>query len=268
MFADDELDLPYYLVHFSRVAESVTPDGPNRGFLSLSVWRDQKDNKPHNARIMENHLSLAFFYTTKRPWNVYYGAPGLRDRLEAALDFWCRIQSPQGAFSEYKPEGWNLAASAFATKFMGRTLRMLREPGAPPVDPALLQRVEAAQRKAIVFVLTDADMWKHGLTFSNQFTNVWPGALAWLKLHPDDKEVRSLLEKRLADSAAFQSPAGYFYEADGADWSYNLGTHHSNLRAAYFYARGTPMGRQFVEEEASISTGSRTTPFLTASCGC
>jgi hypothetical protein len=126
---------------------------------------------------------------------------------------------------------------------------MLREPGAPPVDEALLKRLEAADRKAIVFVLTDPDMWKHGLTFANQFTNVWPGALAWLRLHPDDNEVRSLLDKRVKDSAAFQSPAGYFYEADGPDWSYNLGTHHSNLRAAYFYARGTPLGKTLIEEE-------------------
>ncbi|HET8550752.1 MAG TPA: hypothetical protein VFL57_22245 [Bryobacteraceae bacterium] len=154
MFGDDELDLPYYLVHFARLADAVVEDGPDRGFIGLSVWRSPKDNQPYNARIMENILSLAYFYTAKRPWNSYYAAPGLRERLEAALEFWVRIQSTEGAFSEYKPRAWNLAATAFATKFMGQTLRLLAT--GPPVDPELIRRVEGAQRRAILFVLGDA----------------------------------------------------------------------------------------------------------------
>ena len=247
MFSDDELDLPYHLVHFSRLAGAVVESGPERGFIRLSVWRNEKDNQPYNARIMENILSLAYFYTTKRPWNLYYGAPGLRDRLEAALGFWVGIQAPSGAFSEYKPQGWNLAATAFATKFMGQTLRLLEK--GPPVDAELMKRVRAAQRKAIHFVLTDAEFFRHGQNFSNQFTNVWPGALAWLSQHKDP-EIESLLRKRIAESATeFQSPAGYFYEAGGPDWAYNFGTHHSNLLGAWFYTQGTPLGKHFIEEE-------------------
>jgi hypothetical protein len=247
MFADDELDLPYYLVHFPRLANAVMEEGPDRGFINIAVWRNAKDNQPYNARIMENILSLAFFYATKRPWNIYYGASGVRDRLEAALDFWVRMQASSGAFSEYKPQGWNLAATAFATKFMGRTLRLLEN--APPVDPELMKRVQAAQRKAILFVLTDPQFFEHGRRYSNQFTNVWPGALAWLLQH-DEAEIRKLLDKRIAESTTeFQSPAGYFYEAGGPDWSYNLGTHHSNLLGAFFYARGKPLEKHFIDEE-------------------
>src|SRR2546423_1126925 len=87
-FADDELDLPYYLSNFHRVANSVVETGENRGFIDIAVWRNQENNKPYNARIMENILSLAFFYSTKRPWNQYYGSTAVRERLEAALDFW------------------------------------------------------------------------------------------------------------------------------------------------------------------------------------
>ena len=247
MFEDTELDLPYYLVHFPRLANAVVEDGPNRGFIAISVWRNAKDNQPYNARIMENILSLAFFYTTKRPWNPYYGAPGLRDRLEAALAFWGKTQAPSGAFSEYKPQGWNLAATAFATKFMGQTLRLLEK--APPIDPDLLAGVQAAQRKAIRFVLTDPAFFEHGRNYSNQFTNVWPGALAWLSQRKDP-EIEALLRQRIAESATeFQSPAGYFYEAGGPDWAYNFGTHHSNLLGAWFYTKGTALGKHFIEEE-------------------
>lgn len=246
-FTDDELDLPFYLAHFHRLANAVVEQGEDRGFIRLNVWRAPKDNQPYNARIMENILSLAWFYTANRPWNPYHASPDVRVRLEAALDFWCRVQAPTGAFSEYSPKGWNLAATAFATKFIGRTLLLLRE--GPPVDKALLERVHQAQRRAIHFVLTDPKFFEHGRNFSNQFTNVWPGAFAWLRLG-DDPEVRSLLEKRIAESeAAFQSPAGYFYEAGGPDWSYNFGTHHSNLLGAWAYTKESPLGQHFIAEE-------------------
>jgi len=246
-FADDELDLPYYLAHFHSLANSVIADGDNRGFINLAVWRGPQDNRPYNARIMENILSLAFFYCTNRPWNQYYASPAVRVRLEAALEFWCRLQSPDGRFSEYGPQQWNLAATAFATKFMGQTLTLLR--GGPPIDPALLDRAIKADRKAIEIVLTDPTLYVHGKDFTNQYTNVWAGGLAFLKLYPEAK-LESLLRRRIQENAQiFQSPAGYFYEARGPDWGYNLGTHHSNLWMAWHYTRGTDLGKLIVEEE-------------------
>ncbi|MCE5216527.1 hypothetical protein LLH03_05770 [bacterium] len=247
-FADDDLDMPYLLHHFARVANSVLMDGPNRGFLSLPVWRNAKDNKPYNARVMESHLTLAWFYCTRKPWNPYYASPEVRARLEAMLDFWCRMQNTDGQFSEYRDLGWNLPATAFATKFMGETLQLLHS--GPPIDKALLDRVVAADRKAILVTLTNPTLYKHGCSYSNQFTNVWGGAFAYLKLFPD-AEIDKLLDARLKDAAKdFQSPAGYPYEADGPDWGYNMGTHHSNLYVAWNYTRGTERGERFLDEEA------------------
>lgn len=99
-FADADLDMPFALVHFARVANSVLPDGPDRGFISLSVWRGTAQLHPYNARIMESILTLAWFYTARQRWNPYRGHPALRARLELALDFWCRLQSSEGQFSE------------------------------------------------------------------------------------------------------------------------------------------------------------------------
>jgi len=247
-FRDDELDLPYYLQHFSRLANAVRMEGADRGFIDLSVWRAPQDNRPYNARIMENLTSLAYFYSTDRPWNPYHGDPAVRARLEAALDFWVRSQSPEGRFSEYGPGQWNLAATAFATKFMGETLRLLRH--APPVDSALIRRVAEADRRAIVAVLESDDLYRQGRFFSNQYSNVWAGALAYLDLYPD-AALRRRLEARIRQAAPdHQSPVGYFYEADGPDWSYNLNTHHSNLLMAWAYARGTPLGDELIAETA------------------
>jgi hypothetical protein len=245
-FRDDELYLPYYLVHFARFANSVRMEGPDRGFIDISVWRNEVDNRPYNARIMENLLSLAFFYATDRPWNPYHGDPAVRARLEAGLDFWVRMQSPEGRFSEYGAGQWNLAATAFATKFMGETLRLLYD--GPPVDPALLTRVAAADRKAAVAVLTLPDLYEHGRSFSNQYSNAFAGALAYLALFPDPA-LQTLLTRQIErTNRDHQSPVGYFYEADGADWGYNLNTHHSNLEMAWSYARGTPIGENLISE--------------------
>lgn len=247
-FNPDELDLPYYLAHFRQFADSVVADGPNRGFFGLSVWRGQTGaGKPYNARVMENILSLAWFYTTKRPWNPYYASVPVRQRLEAALEFWCGLQSPEGKFSEYGPGQWNLAATAFATKFMGRTLALLRD--GPRIDPQLHRRVIEADRKAIRIVLTDPAFYEHGKRYTNQFTNVWAGALAFFHLYPD-KELEELFWRKLPESMRdFQSPAGFFYEADGPDTGYSSSTHQSNLRVAYQFVRGTPRAEPFLEHD-------------------
>ena len=246
-FADSELDLPYYLSHFHRIANAVEMDGPNRGFINISVWRNPKDNKPHNARIMENILALAFFFCTDRPWNVFYAQPDLRQRLEAALDFWCGIQNGDGRFSEYGSGKWNLAATAFATKFMGQTLHLLDS--GPAIDSALHQRVIAADRKALYATFTIDELQTHGRNFTNQYANAWGGALAYLDLFPDS-ELERLLDQRLEESLTeFQSPVGYFYERSGPDWGYFLGTHHSDIHVAYHYARGTDRASFFIEKE-------------------
>ncbi|MCS3797377.1 hypothetical protein [Niastella sp. OAS944] len=246
-FTDEELDIPFYLKHFHTFANSVVETGPDKGFINIHVWRDVKDNKPYNARIMENILSLAWFYCTNRPWNIYYNSPALRPRLEAALSFWFHSQNSDGRFSEYGPKQWNLPATAFSTKFMGETLRLLKT--GPAIDAEVLKNAIEADRKAIMAVLTMDDLYKHGKDYSNQFTNVWAGGLAYLSLFPD-AEISKLLEEKIKQSANdFQSPAGFFYEAGGTDFGYNFNTHHSNLWMAYHYSRNTPLANNFIEEE-------------------
>ena len=231
-----EKGILYYLAHFKRVADAVRQDEPNRGFIDIQIWRSRETNRPFNARIMESCLSLIWFYTADRKWNPYYGHPAVRQRLEAALEYWLSLQHTDGRFSEYGPQKWNLAATAFATKFMGEGLLLLAD--GPPIDKDLHRRVIAAQRKAIMATLTRSDLWTHGTIFTNQYENVWCGTLAYLILQPQDEEMRRQFTRKFAESEkAFQSPAGYHYESTGPDWGYNFGTHHSNIRMAWHLAR-------------------------------
>ncbi len=229
-------DIDYYIGHFHQMANAVRMTEPNRGFIDISVWRNLADNEPYNARVMENITTLAWFYTREENWNPYYGDPDLRSILEAALTFWVNMQNGDGRFSEYSYNGWNLAATAFATKFMGKTLEMLE--AGPPIDPIIHEQVKHANRKALMVVFTSESLYNQGKRFSNQYGNAFTGALAHLDMNPDDDDLREAFESRLETSLDdFQSPAGYFYENYGPDWSYAFGTHHSNILMAWHYAR-------------------------------
>lgn len=247
-FTQEEWYIPYYLKHFSSLANSLVDTGQNRGYIQAVVWRTPDVNKPYNARIMENILSLAWFYTTDRPWNPYYGDPALRQRLETAITFWCNIQNEDGRFSEYAPDRWSLAPTAFATKFVGRALYLL-ETG-PAIDKEVLVRANASLRKALFVSFTDSALWQHGRNFTNQYANLWGGAMMYLQHHPD-QTIDQLLNNRLNDSMVeFQSPCGYFYEKNGPDWGYNLSTHHSDLQVAWHFAKGTRLEDYFIEKTA------------------
>jgi hypothetical protein len=235
-FADSELDLPFYLVHFHEVANGIDERGPTRGYMRLGVWRATQ--APYNARVMENILSLAWFYTAKRPWNQYYRDPAVRARLEAALDYWCRLQQPDGTFTEYGPRDYSLSPTAFATKFIGEAMALLR---GVPLDEALRARAMVALRRAVLVTLTNPSFYYDGRNYTNQFGNVWGGGLTLLTLAPEPK-LRVFLESRYRGAQAdFQSPAGFFYESGGPDWGYTLGTHSSNVAQAYKYMRGTAL---------------------------
>jgi len=254
MFAKQEEVWAYHLVHLPTVANAVVMEGEHRGFIAQPVWRNVEDNQPYNARVLENQIALAFFYTVDRPWNSYRGDPALRARLEAVLDFWCDIQNEDGRFSEYRPRGWALSSTAFGIKFMGETLRLLdasQRAGGPTIDPSIHRRTIAAARRAIEALLTHPDLITQGKKFSNQYTGFWGGILAFLSVH-EDASLRRRLTARIREvGQELSSPAGYHYELDGCDWAYTLGTHRSNLRQAWSYARGTELGDLLVEMERS-----------------
>lgn len=235
LFSVEEWYVPYYLEHFASVANSVVDTGENRGYFNLSVWRGSHNHHTYNARVMEGILSLVWFYCTDRPWNVYHGDPALKKRIEASLQFWCNMQNTDGRFSEYGVEKWSLAPTAFATKFIGRALWLLEKQG-PQIDSDIFDQARVSLRKAIYIGLTHDDLWEHGRNYTNQFANLWGGALSYLDCWPDE-EIASLFRDRLEESMTeFQSPLGFFYEKGGPDWGYNLNTHHSDLQVAWFYA--------------------------------
>lgn len=251
-FTKEEVSYAYYLYHFSTLANAVVMDGENRGFIDLKVWRRPKDNEPYNVRVLENHASLAFFYTEKRPWNPYWGDPAVKVRLEAVMDFWCRSQHTDGRFAEYAYEQWSLAPTGFGIKFMGETLRRLHTSesnGGPTIDADILERAKTATEKAIQVLLTHPDLLRHATNYSNQYTGFWGGLMAFLSAYPNEEIFSAFVEKVETFRDQLTSPVGYHYERTGCDWRYTMQTHRSNMQHLWHYARGTELENDIVEME-------------------
>ncbi len=103
-------------------------------------------------------------------------------------------------------------------------------------------------RKALYIGFTHDKLWEHGRNYTNQYANLWGGALLYLDVWPDT-EIRELLSNRFRESMTeFQSTAGYFYEKGGPDWGYNLSTHHSDLQVAWEFATGTEFEEMIVKK--------------------
>lgn len=233
----------YYVEHLHAIANAVRNEEPNRGFIDIAVWRNPSQHQqPYNARIMENILSLAWFYTHDADWNPYYGDPALRGRLEVALDYWVKIAHPTtDRFAETSATNYKLAPTAFATRFIGQALNHLDD--GPAFDAGIYEAADATLRKAIMSELNSNPEFNSGIKFTNQYGNLWGGALSYLDRHGDDNAMRDKLQQRVIQSQnSFQSPAGYMYEEGGPDWSYNLNTHMSNMDTAwnYLHDRETP----------------------------
>ncbi|MDF2937213.1 MAG: hypothetical protein K0Q90_2586 [Paenibacillaceae bacterium] len=253
----DRRGIPYYYYHFHTIANAVRLTEPNRGFIDISVHRSPAVNFPYNARVQENHLWFAYFYTHSASWNIYYGMPEVKYRLEEVLEHLLSLQSAEGAFSEYGWETYNLAGTSFAVQFLGQTVRLLNEakaadPAFPSINEELYNRVAEASRKAITYVLNDEEMWSYGRSYTNQFTLIWSAAAAYLAYHPDPA-IEQQMRVRFAQSASeFISPAGFYYEADGFDMGYNLGVHLQNDLIGYHYFKNTDLEQPFLEKERAF----------------
>ncbi len=246
-FSDADLDMPWNVASLSRIANSVETEGPDRGFINISVRGGSGILHSYNARNMESILTLAWFYASARKWNPYYASKALRARLELALEYWCNLQSPEGKFSEHGPQQWSLDTTASAVKFISESLRLLK--AGPPITPALHVRAIGCCRKAVHATLDDLDALGQGKADSSQIAGIFAGCAAFLSLAPDATLLARLKDKVEASTADLESPCGYMYEADGPDLGLALGTCRENAQMAYSYWRGTHLGDILAAEE-------------------
>ena len=247
LYTEDELylNVPYYLKHLHRLANAVVESGENRGFIDLHVWRS--NFATWNFRTLENHTAFAYFYATDTPWNPYYGSEALRMRLEATLAL-LNERSAEKAYHEWPGQRergrFGAASVSFGLAKLMRTLEILQD--GPGIDPEIHDATRETARR-MIFELFEPGMFRRGTHVSNQLDSIWYSAVMYVDLF-GDPEIEALMQERLPQSEAFQSPAGFFYESASTEWGYNLKTHKMILNFVAAITGGRPLLSEFLHE--------------------
>jgi hypothetical protein len=220
-FAPHEQRLAPYLVTLAAMANDIDDsDTELRGYQAGGWWRTPSE--PFNARISEHVATFAWFLVAERSWNPYTGDPALAARLDAAIDYYLRLQHPDGSWPEYSPDEHSRAATAFALGYLSKTLGRLR--GAHLL-PERCDAISASLRLATHWFLDPGNegVWTGTvLEFANQPAAGLAGVAKALVLDPDP-ELQWLLRDRVEYFIEHaQSPAGFLYEPRGMDIAYNL----------------------------------------------
>ncbi|GAB2599684.1 hypothetical protein [Pseudactinotalea suaedae] len=210
-----------YLVTLAAMANAIDDsDTELRGYQAGGWWRTPSE--PFNARISEHVATFAWFLTAERSWNPYRGDPALVARLDAAIDYYLRLQHDDGSWPEYSPDEHSRAATAFALGYLSKTLDRLR---AADALPERRDAISASLRAATRWFLDPANdgVWTgEVLEFANQPAAGLAGAAKALHLDPDAELSRLLHDRVQYFLEHAQSPAGFLYEPRGMDIAYNL----------------------------------------------
>ncbi|MFB4271258.1 hypothetical protein [Nonomuraea sp. GTA35] len=207
-FTGLEQQIAPYLGNLARLANSVNDDSAtDHGFITCNCWRAGQG--PNDARVMENVLTLAYFYTADRPWNPYHRDAALRGRLEAALRFMLGTQNADGSFPQGSGDLHSRAATGFALELYAIMLELLDADGT--LDPALVAKLTAAMKAAGTWFLEDEEVWgPRGAQFANQVAGGLVG-ISRLLGRFGDADLRARFEQRLAEhEKVSQGEAGFF----------------------------------------------------------
>jgi hypothetical protein len=193
-------------------------DTESRGFMGGGWWRNP--NVAANARVQENVSTLSWFVANSRPWNPYHRDPALLSRLDAAIVHYLSLQQADGSFPEYSRTEHSLSATCFGLGYLAKTLRNLRQ---GDLLPARRGQLNTALQKAMGWLLNPANStWTGPVYWANQVAGGLAGATVALQLTPV-ADLQAKLDSRMTFFGQnAQSPAGYFYEANGMDIAYNV----------------------------------------------
>jgi hypothetical protein len=78
------------------------------------------------ARKQEAVLTLTSLYKVNNKLNPYYKNPLLLQWINAALNYWCKIQQKNGSFNEWYPKENSFVATAFSSYAISEALLILK----------------------------------------------------------------------------------------------------------------------------------------------
>jgi hypothetical protein len=160
------------------------------------------------VRYQEAVLTLSIAYQLKNKENPYYNNALLRDWINAAVEFWAKIQDKDGSFSEWYPHEHSFAPTAFSAYAISETLLRLNK------DIIHKDKTIKSLEKAASWLLTKKE---------ERVQNQECGAV--IALHNIFLLTKKELYKKRAEEivkriAKKQSDEGWFYEYGSADIGY------------------------------------------------
>lgn len=192
-------------IYLNRIKEYFPPllrfqdmgkNPKTRGCLFYPYWQGRENYA--NARWQEAVLTLLWFYRRNRKRE-------LKERIEAATDFWCRTQNRDGSFPEMCKGDRSFSATAFSTFAVAEAADFI---GMKKDWSLFLERAGDWLCRNDETILTNQEA---------------AAALSLLKLYKITKNEKYMegADKKLNKVLENQSEEGYYKEKKGYDLGYS-----------------------------------------------
>jgi len=160
------------------------------------------------AEYQESVPTLAHLYLIDHARNPYHACPQILEWINAGLDFWTRIQHPNGSFAEWYPNENSMSVTPFSAYAISETLLVMGD---------LIncrERVTASLEKAADWLMSAKD-----LRVANHYAAT-PVALYNMFLLTGRRSYVEAARSILKDLSRLQDDEGWFVEYGGADVGY------------------------------------------------
>jgi hypothetical protein len=182
--------------------EDREKDSPTYGCFDRYYWHYRQTDFV-NVRMQETTLFLALLYNYNHPENRFYRKDKIAEWSRAGIQFWTKIQRPDGSFDEYWPYERSFCATAFAAYAVAESCRLLNAP--PPKDALLkvCQWIDAHENLLVLNQMSGAGI-----------------ALYVSGLVLEDEQICSWGKRKIQQVVERQDPSGFFVEYGGYDIGY------------------------------------------------
>lgn len=181
-------------------------ESPTYGCFSRPYWHDKTTDFP-SAHQQIGVLPLTLLYKTDFEGNYFYKSESVRAYIDAAVEFWSKIQRQNGSFDEHYPNEHSVGAVAWTLWSITESQLVLENP--PNIDEEVRKSVDFLQRND-----EPGELANHQAVAINALLNAERITDRGLK---EAKERMSTLEE-------MQHKEGWFKEYKGADIGYQSTT--------------------------------------------
>lgn len=204
-----EVYLKEMLLQISRILGQLNrnPSSSTYGSFDREYWH-YKTTDFSCARKQEATLTLALLWNLKDKKNPYYQNNGLLAWINAAMQFWMRIQNKNGSFSEWYPNECSFGATAFSLYAATEILLEFKE------------NIKDFEKILKVFEKTGS--WLAGrkeIRAENQECGAIAG-LFNLYLLTKDEKLKTAVDEKVKQLQKRQNREGWLNEYGGADIGY------------------------------------------------